>query len=69
MLLVLSREAQLGPFSAATIALSRERARWAGQPGTPGRLLCGAGALGSVLRTRRGAPSGPIALSLRWGEA
>ena len=66
---MLSRAVQLGPFSAATVVLSREGARWVGQPGTSGRLLRGAGAMGAVVRTRRGAPSGPIALSLRWGEA
>ena len=63
-LLVLSREARAGSFSATTIELERAPARWEGAPRAPGRLLRGAGAVAAVLRSRRGPPSGPVRMRL-----
>ncbi len=66
-LLVIARSPQLGPFSSTTVELSRTDPRWVGHPGTPGRLLSGASGAFAVVRSRRGATSNAIALSLGWG--
>jgi len=65
-LVVCSREPQAGSFSSTTIEIERERSRWEGSPGAPGRLLRGAGAVAAVTRFRHGAPSAPIRLQLCW---
>jgi RecA/RadA recombinase len=66
-LLVLSREARTGSFSATTIELERASARWDGPPRASGRLLRGAESVGAVARSRRGAPSGPVRIRLPAG--
>jgi recA bacterial DNA recombination protein len=66
-LLVLSREARTGSFSATTIELERTAVRWEGAPRAPGRLLRGVEAIGAVARSRRGAPSGPLRIRLLAG--
>jgi len=65
-LLVCSREPQAGSFSSTTIEIERERSRWEGSAGAPGRLLRGACAVAAVTRFRHGAPSAPIRLQLCW---
>jgi len=65
-LLVFSREPQAGSFSSTTIEIERDRSRWEGSAGAPGRLLRGAGAVAAVTRFRHGAPSAPIRLHLCW---
>ena len=65
-LLVCSRVPQVGSFSATTIEIERERSRWEGSAGAPGRLLRGTGAVAAVTRFRHGAPSAPIRLQLCW---
>jgi hypothetical protein len=64
VLVVLARAPQAGAFAAATVELSRARARWVGSPGTAGRLLQAGCALGAVARSRRGPPSAPLLLQL-----
>ena len=66
ILLVFSREPQAGSFSSTTIEIERDRSRWEGSAGAPGRLLRGAGAVAAVTRFRHGAPSAPIRLHLCW---
>jgi hypothetical protein len=66
-LVVLSREARTGSFSATTIELERAAARWEGAPSASGRLLRGADAIGAVVRSRRGAPSAPLRIRLPAG--
>jgi hypothetical protein len=59
-LLLLSRDAKAGSFSAVTIELERAPARWEGASRSPGRLLRAASSIGAVTRSRRVAPSGPV---------
>jgi recA bacterial DNA recombination protein len=66
-LLVLSREARTGSFSATTIELERAAARWDGPPRASGRLLRCAESIAAVARLRRGAPSGPVRIRLPAG--
>jgi recA bacterial DNA recombination protein len=56
-LVVCSREAQAGSFSATTIEIERERSRWEGAAGAPGRLLRGACTVAAVTRFRGGGAS------------
>jgi hypothetical protein len=64
-LVVLSRAPQAGSFSTTTIEIERDRSRWEGPAGAPGRLLRGTGAVAAVTRFRHGAPSAPLRLQLR----
>ena len=65
-LVVCSRAPQAGSFSTTTIEIERERSRWEGRAGAPGRLLRGAGAVAAVSRFRHGAPSAKVRLHLCW---
>src|SRR5207248_72700 len=55
-LVVLSRAPQAGSFSTTTIEIERDRSRWEGGAGAPGRLLRGTEIVAAITRFRRGAP-------------
>ena len=64
ILLALARAAQAGTFAAIAIEMERGAARWEGEKGAPGRLLCGVQAIGAVTRHKRMPPSPPLPLHL-----